>query len=205
MFATAAIMPQRTLPLSAMLALQVFVSAGIAVALVLGKPGWYGAAAGLGGAHAVSCCESEDTRFRAGRPDDWASGTSYAVASGGYNVSSRSIPNCPTARASGSVGTAELLMSLVRIVEDPQAITIMEPAIAVSGETVSLRMLADCLQQFDITVDSIDVISQGARFERPRSDRSRLRHGAGSTTGDRPALGVGGGALGSGTVHRGGT
>ena len=41
--------------------------------------------------------------------------------------------------------------------------TVMEPAMTVSGETVSVQMLADCLRQFDITLDSIDVISQGAR------------------------------------------
>jgi type VII secretion protein EccE len=55
------------------------------------------------------------------------------------------------------------LLSLLKIEENPQALTVMEPGTTVSGETVPVEVLVDCLQQFDITVDSIDVISQGAR------------------------------------------
>jgi hypothetical protein len=54
-------------------------------------------------------------------------------------------------------------MALVGIQENPEAMSVMEPATTVSGETVSVQMLADCLRQVDITLDSIDVISQGAR------------------------------------------
>ena len=39
----------------------------------------------------------------------------------------------------------------------------IEPTGAVSAEHLSVRMLGECLRQFDITLDSIDVISQGAR------------------------------------------
>jgi type VII secretion protein EccE len=163
LFATAAIMPQRTLPLSAMLALQIFVSAGIAVALVLEKPGWYGAAAGLGGGVLLVL------RIRGHSIPRWTSqrlGFWYELRRRKRRVQ-RFEPfdtELPDGSRIGFRWDGRLLMSLVRIVEDPQAITIMEPAIAVSGQTVSLRMLADCLQQFDITVDSIDVISQGARL-----------------------------------------
>jgi type VII secretion protein EccE len=163
LFATAAIMPQRTLPLSAMLALQIFVSAGIAVALVLEKPGWYGAAAGLGGGVLLVL------RIRGHSIPRWTSqrlGFWYELRRRKRRVQ-RFEPfdtELPDRSRIGFRWDGRLLMSLVRIVEDPQAITIMEPAIAVSGQTVSLRMLADCLQQFDITVDSIDVISQGARL-----------------------------------------
>ncbi len=37
--------------------------------------------------------------------------------------------------------------------------TTMEPATTVSSQAVSLATLTDCLRQFDIAVDSIDVIS----------------------------------------------
>ncbi|WP_236976732.1 type VII secretion protein EccE [Mycobacterium kiyosense] len=57
------------------------------------------------------------------------------------------------------------LMSLLKIEENPQAMTIMEPGTTVSGETVPVQALVECLQQFDITLDSIDVISQGARSQ----------------------------------------
>ena len=41
--------------------------------------------------------------------------------------------------------------------------TVMEPGMTVSGEMVPVRALIDCLRQFDITLDSIDIVSQGAR------------------------------------------
>src|SRR5262249_22487705 len=55
------------------------------------------------------------------------------------------------------------LLSLIKIDENPQALTVMEPGMTVSGEVVPVHALVECLQQFDITLHSIDVISQGAR------------------------------------------
>jgi type VII secretion protein EccE len=55
------------------------------------------------------------------------------------------------------------LLSLLKIDENPQALTVMEPGMTVSGEVVPVQALVDCLRQFDITLDSVDVISQGAR------------------------------------------
>jgi type VII secretion protein EccE len=55
------------------------------------------------------------------------------------------------------------LLSLLKIDANPQALTVMEPGTTVSGEVVPIQALVDCLQQFDITLESIDVISQGAR------------------------------------------
>src|SRR4029078_10605630 len=43
---TASIMAQRVLPLSDLLVAESFVVAGLAVGLLLDRPGWYGAAAG---------------------------------------------------------------------------------------------------------------------------------------------------------------
>ena len=57
------------------------------------------------------------------------------------------------------------LLSLIEIDENPQAMTVMEPGTTVSGEVVPVQALVDCLRQFDITLDSIDIISQGARSQ----------------------------------------
>lgn len=163
LFTTAAIMPQRMLPLSAVLALQIFVSAGIAIALVMEKPGWYGAAAGLGGGVLLVL------RIRGQSIPRWTSqrlGFWYELRRRKRRVQ-RFEPfdtELPDGSRIGFRWDGSFLMSLVRIEEDPHTITIMEPAVTVAGQTVSVRMLADCLKQFDITVDSIDVISQGARL-----------------------------------------
>ena len=132
------------LPITALLALQFFVSAGIAVALLIDKPGWYGAATGLGGAHAS----------RAANPRTLDSALDVRRLGFWYELHrrKRQVQNfepfdteLPDGSRIGFRWDGKLLMSLLRIVEDPQAITIMEPAIAVSGQTVSLdagRLLA---------------------------------------------------------------
>jgi type VII secretion protein EccE len=55
------------------------------------------------------------------------------------------------------------LLSLIKIDANPQAMTVMEPGMTVSGDMVPVRALIDCLRQFDITLDSIDIVSHGAR------------------------------------------
>jgi type VII secretion protein EccE len=55
------------------------------------------------------------------------------------------------------------LLSLIKIDANPQAMTVLEPGMTVSGDMVPVRELIDCLHQFDISLDSIDIVSQGAR------------------------------------------
>ncbi|SEH82434.1 type VII secretion protein EccE [Mycolicibacterium rutilum] len=55
------------------------------------------------------------------------------------------------------------LLSMVRIDADPQALTVMEPRVTVSGEMVPVSALVECLHQFDIRLDCIDIVSHGAR------------------------------------------
>jgi type VII secretion protein EccE len=52
---------------------------------------------------------------------------------------------------------------MIRVEANPQSLTVLEPGITVTGETVPVSVLADCLRQFDIALESIDVISQGSR------------------------------------------
>jgi type VII secretion protein EccE len=162
--ATADIFVQRALPLTDLLLVELLVVAGVATALLVGRPAWYGAAAGLAialvctvrirgvnlpraiSARAAFAREKRRRRARKGQsePFDGESGDGTQI---GFHWDGRT------------------LQSMVRIRENPQALTVMEPGMTVSGETVSIRMVAECLQQFDIALDSIDVISQGARSQ----------------------------------------
>lgn len=160
--ATADIMPQRVIPLLDLLVLQLFIAVGMVVALVVGQPGWYGAAAGLGVALVFV------VRVRGLTLPRWASARLGFSRDRRRRVGRKQHSDpFDTELGDGSqIGfrwDGKTLLSLVRIQENPQAMTVMEPGVTVSGETVSVQLMADCLRQFDITLESIDVISQGAR------------------------------------------
>lgn len=55
------------------------------------------------------------------------------------------------------------LITVLEIEDTADDLTVLEPGATVSGEMVALDLLADCLQQFDVELDSIDVISHGSR------------------------------------------
>jgi type VII secretion protein EccE len=55
------------------------------------------------------------------------------------------------------------LITVLGIEDKPEDLTVMEPGATVSGEMVPLDILVDCLRQFDVELDSIDVISHGSR------------------------------------------
>ncbi|WP_234816756.1 MULTISPECIES: type VII secretion protein EccE [Mycolicibacterium] len=55
------------------------------------------------------------------------------------------------------------LVTVLRIEDKPEDLTVMEPGSTVSGEMVPLEILVECLRQFDLELDSIDVISHGSR------------------------------------------
>jgi type VII secretion protein EccE len=183
LFASAAIVPQRALPLPMVLALQISFASGLAAALLLGKPGWYGAATGLGvGVLLV-------LRIRGQSIPGWTSqrlGFSYELRRRrrrGQRFEPFDV-ELPDGSSIGFHWDGKLLISLVRIAADPQVMTVMEPAITVSGQTISVQLLADCLRQFDITVDSIDVISQGSRFH----DRGQMGAVYDAVLGPLPAI-----------------
>ncbi|WP_244895949.1 type VII secretion protein EccE [Mycobacterium asiaticum] len=155
---------QRLLPLADLLVLQLLVTAGAVAAPILGFRGWQGGIVGL----AIACVLV--VRFR---------GTTLPRLIGlrtGFwwqrrRRARKIIPAEPfdVPMADGNLigfrWDGSTLMSLLKIEENPQAMTVMEPGMTVSGETVPVQALVDCLQQFDITLDSIDILSQGARSQ----------------------------------------
>ena len=160
--ATVAIMPQRALPITDLLVVQFFVAASIAGALLIHRPGWYGAATGLAVALVFVI------PIRGLSMPRWASERlAFLFERHRRKRRPQKFEPFDTKASDGSqIGfhwDGKILVSLLRIQQNPQAITVMEPAMTVSGETISVDLLADCLRQFDVTLDSIDVISQGAR------------------------------------------
>ncbi|ORW74075.1 hypothetical protein AWC23_06080 [Mycobacterium saskatchewanense] len=146
--------------MSALLAAQTLVALGIAGGALEHRPGWYGAAIGLAVALVLL------VPIRGGSLSHRAVGRL-----GFWHDKRRRRPRRfdafdtepPEGAPMGFHWDGEVVMSVVRIEQNPQAMTVMEPGALVSGETISLRLLADCLHQFDISLDSIDVISRGVR------------------------------------------
>ena len=159
---TVEIRAERVLPLVDLVLLQVLTAIGLMVALLIRVPGWQGAAAGLALGLVLVVRARGTTLPRL-----------VAVRSGFLLERRRRTRGSGPAEpfdASASDGTligfrwdGRTLLSLLKIEENPQALTVMEPGVTVSGDTVPVDALVECLQQFDITLDSIDVISQGAR------------------------------------------
>jgi len=153
---------QRFLPLIDLLTVELVVAVGVAVALYLRTPGWQGAAVGLAVALLLV------TRVRGTTlPRSIAArlGFAWDRRRRGSEPESEEPFDVPTADGAqiGFRWDGATLLSLIKIDENPQALTVMEPGTTVSGEVVPVQALVECLQQFDITLDSIDVISQGAR------------------------------------------
>jgi type VII secretion protein EccE len=160
--ASTGIRGQRFLPLIDLLILELLVAVGVAVALWIRGPGWQGAAVGMGVALlfvmrvrgttlprfiAIRCGYLWDRRRRRSAPDP---------------TDPFDVPAADDAQI-GFRWDGTTLLSLIEIEENPQALTVLEPGTTVSGETVPVQALVDCLRQFDITLESIDVISHGSR------------------------------------------
>ncbi|MFV8142191.1 type VII secretion protein EccE [Mycolicibacterium senegalense] len=159
---TADIVPQRALPLVDALLIQLFIGIGVTVALLIHQPGWYGAAAGFVAALLFV------VRVRGHTLPRWiAVRTSFSKERRRRARSAEQFEPFDADLGDGAqIGfhwDGKTMLSLLRIQENPQAMTVLEPGVTVSGEMVSIPVVADCLQQFDITLDSIDVISQGSR------------------------------------------
>lgn len=151
------------LPLWDLVLLQVLIAAGLTIALLAGFPGWQGAAVGLvvalvlvvrGRGTTLPRLVGLRLRFLLERRKRVRKHTGPAEpfdvpASDGTLIGFR--------------WDGRTLLSLLKIDENPQAMTVMEPGVTVSGDIVPVDALVECLRQFDITLDSIDVLSQGAR------------------------------------------
>lgn len=159
--------PQRLVPLADLIALQIVVAVGIVVALGLDRPGWQGAVAGLVMALLlVSPLAGSTTLPR-------ALGLRWGFLRNRRRRTGKNAPG-PLPTEPFDVPTSDglqigfrwngtTLLSLLKIDENPRALTVLEPGVTVSGEMVPVQALLDCLRQFDITLESIDIISQGAR------------------------------------------
>lgn len=163
MRSTVEIRAQRVLPLWDLVLLQVLIAAGLTIALLAGRPGWQGAAVGLVVALVLVVRGRGTTlprlvglrlrfllqRRKRARKHAGPAEPFDVPASDGTLIGFR--------------WDGRTLLSLLKIDENPQAMTVMEPGVTVSGDIVPVDALVECLRQFDITLDSIDVLSQGAR------------------------------------------
>nr|WP_309241832.1 type VII secretion protein EccE [Mycobacterium sp. AZCC_0083] len=156
--------PQRALPLSNLLLMQALIAAGFGLGLLLDGPAWRGAVAGLVLALVLVVRRRglSIPGVIARRLGFWW-GTRPWVNTHNAQLCEPFDTDLPDGSQIGLVCDGRIVTSVLRIEVDPQAMIIMEPAMTVTGQTVSVQMLADCLQQFDIRLTSIDVISQGAR------------------------------------------
>ncbi len=153
---------RRFIPLADVLALQILVAASVVIALYLGAPGWQGGTIGLAVALPLVAPVRGTTLPR-------AIALRWEFVRDRHRRNDRDLPADPfdvTASDDLQVGfrwDGTTLLSLINIDANPQAMTVLEPGMTVSGEMVPVHVLIDCLRQFDIMLDSIDIISQGAR------------------------------------------
>lgn len=168
MGAADAILPQRIVRISDLLTTQVLITAGAIGFLIADRPGRYGVLAGLG--VAVLCVVplrgSSLPRWMAVRLRFWRERRRRQKKP----APPRPEPcegELPEGSPIGFRWDGHRLLAVLRIEPDIHAMTVMDPATTVSGATLPLRALADGLGQFDITVDSIDVIAVGSRSRGP--------------------------------------
>ncbi|HEX2285035.1 MAG TPA: type VII secretion protein EccE, partial [Mycobacterium sp.] len=153
----------RVIPLVDLLALEIIVAVGVLAALYLDVPGWQGGVAGLVLALLLVTPVRGTTLPRA-----VAARWGFIRQRRRRHRDSRA-PADPfdiTASDGAQIGfrwDGTTLLSLINIDANPEAMTILEPAATVSGEMVPVHVLVDCLRQFDITLESIDIVSHGAR------------------------------------------
>src|SRR5690349_12031827 len=159
---TAAIIPQRAVPIAGLLALECLGTLGLAIALSLGRRGWYGVAAGIGVAliFVLRVRGRTIAKLLLNRFGFWwarrqRSNTAQHFEPFDFQLSDGSLI--------GFHWDGRVLTTSMRIQERSDALTVMDRTGTVSGDVISVRMLADCLRQFDIALESIDIISQGAR------------------------------------------
>ncbi|HJT93681.1 MAG TPA: type VII secretion protein EccE [Mycobacterium sp.] len=154
--------PQRFIPLVDLLALEILLTAGVVVALYLRAPGWQGAVTGLALGLLVVTPVRGTTLAR-------SIARRWRFLRHRRRKADRRPPADPfdvTASDGAQIGfrwDGTTLLSLIKIDANPRAMTTLEPGMTVSGEMVPVQILVDCLRQFDVSLDSIDIVSQGAR------------------------------------------
>src|SRR3954467_12994128 len=148
MTGSVSIVPHRVLPLPDLLVAELFAAVGLAVSLLLGRPGWWGAAAvsAVAAVLVVRLGGLTLPRRTIRRLGFWSERRRRKKS---VRTPSPSQPfdfELPDGSQVGFGWDGGTLTSFVRIQENPAAMTVMEAAATVSGETVPVQMLADCLQ-----------------------------------------------------------
>jgi type VII secretion protein EccE len=138
------------------------VAVGVVTALLIGVPGWQGGAVGFAVA-LLFVTPLRGTTLARSIALRWGFVLDRRRRAGGYAPAEPFDVAGPDGEQIGFRWDGRTLLSLVNIDANPQAMTVMEPGMTVSGEMVPVRALVDSLRQFDIALDSIDIISQGAR------------------------------------------
>jgi type VII secretion protein EccE len=153
---------ERILPLADLLLLQAVGCTGLALALLLGESVWWGSAFGIGIGLVLVLPLAGRSLPRRGfaRFGFWRDRRRRRRTKLSWAPFDHEQPGGPPI---GFNWDGTVLTSMIRVEESPQSLTVLEPGVTVSGETVPVGVLADCLRQFDITLESIDVISQGSR------------------------------------------
>ncbi|GAS97971.1 ESX-2 secretion system protein EccE2 [Mycolicibacterium canariasense] len=152
---------ERLMPLTDLLLVEVTAGAGLAFALLLNEPEWWGALWGLvaGLILVVPLAGRSLPRWALARIDFWRDrrrrpATAHRTAFDHEQ---------PDGTAIGFFWDGATLTSLIRLDESAPSLNVLEPGGAVPGDVVPMGVLADCLGKFDIALQSIDVISQGHR------------------------------------------
>ncbi|CAN5197349.1 type VII secretion protein EccE [soil metagenome] len=158
-----AIGPHRVLTVPYLLMAQALIIVALVVAVLVGVPGWYGAVAGslavalvLVRVRGVSLAG-----WGAARLVFWAQRRRrrrHAVVWQPFDAEQ------PDGAPIGFLWDDTTLVSLIRVEGDVRTLTVIEPPGSVSGQSVPLRLLAGSLRQNDIVLQSIDVLSHGARL-----------------------------------------
>jgi type VII secretion protein EccE len=158
---TGRLLVERMMPLTDLLVVQAAVCVGLALAPVLDEPGWRGAVCGFatGLVLVVPLAGRSLPRWALARFDFWRDRRRR-------HATARWAPfdhDQPGGAPIGFSWDGRTLTSLIRVDETPPSLTVLQAGSTVSGETVPVGVLADCLRKFDIALESIDVISQGTR------------------------------------------
>jgi type VII secretion protein EccE len=154
--------PQRWLPVGHLVAVQLFATAGVVVWLLTRWP-WWACVLGavlvsiamvgrwhgttLPGAISARLDHRRDRRRRRDHLDVPAAFDHFDSDDQRY----------------GFRWDGQTLVTVIEIDDSPEDLTVLDAGMTVSGEMVPLDVLADCLTQFDVELDSLDVISHGAR------------------------------------------
>ena len=149
------------MPLTDLLLVQAVACLGLALALLLDEPGWWGAVWGfvIGLALVVPLAGRSLPRWALARFDFWRDRRRRHATADSTPFDHEQ----PDGTTIGFFWDGKTLTSLIRLDAAPPSLHVLEPGGAVSGETVPIGVLADCLRTFDVALQSIDVISRGYR------------------------------------------